>query len=133
MARAPDSAAAAGLGARLAELYATLPADEQKMLDLLVWRALDPLERLALAGAQLLSADERRLVAELDAAAPVAEDPVDPSATPVTLVVKGTRHCNLRCAYCHDWRTGPDATMTFATLAAVTAGVLRDPAHRSVD
>jgi uncharacterized protein len=132
-ARAPDPAAVAGLGARLAELYGTLPVDEQRLLDLLVWRALDPLARLALVGDQLLSPDERRLVAGLDAAAPAAEVPIDPNATPVTLVVKGTRHCNLRCTYCHDWRTGPDATMTFTTLAAVTAGVLRDPAHKSVD
>ncbi len=51
----------------------------------------------------------------------------------MTLVVKGTRHCNLRCTYCHDWSDQPDATMSFDTLAALTAGALRDPAHSSVE
>lgn len=51
----------------------------------------------------------------------------------VALIIKATRLCNLRCAYCHDWRTGPGQTMPFEVLAAMTAKVLRDPEHRVVD
>lgn len=43
------------------------------------------------------------------------------------LIVKATRYCNLRCGYCHDWRSGPDQTMPFPVLARMIAGVLRDP------
>jgi uncharacterized protein len=50
----------------------------------------------------------------------------------VTLIIKGTRLCNLRCTYCHDWRQGPDQTMKFAILARMTASVLGDPTHDKV-
>jgi serine-type anaerobic sulfatase-maturating enzyme len=46
-----------------------------------------------------------------------------------TLIVKATRLCNLRCNYCHDWRTGRDQRMSFDVLAAMTARALRDPDH----
>lgn len=42
-------------------------------------------------------------------------------------VMKATRRCNLRCAYCHDWRQGEEFDMSFETVARVTAAVLRDP------
>jgi uncharacterized protein len=42
----------------------------------------------------------------------------------VVLVVNGTRLCNLRCAYCNWWRTGPDQTMSFAVLARLVANAL---------
>jgi uncharacterized protein len=50
-----------------------------------------------------------------------------------TLIVKGTRLCNLRCAYCHDWRVGRDQTMTFRVLARTIATALSDPSHASVE
>lgn len=50
----------------------------------------------------------------------------------VTVLVKTTRHCNLRCTYCHDWRVGPNQTITFPVLARLTASALRDPSHDSV-
>jgi uncharacterized protein len=50
-----------------------------------------------------------------------------------TLIVKATRLCNLRCTYCHDWAAGPNQTMTFDVLAAMTARALRDPDHHSVE
>lgn len=51
----------------------------------------------------------------------------------VALIVKATRLCNLRCAYCNDWRAGHDQIMSFPVLAAMTERVLADPAHRSVE
>jgi uncharacterized protein len=50
----------------------------------------------------------------------------------VGLIVKATRHCNLRCGYCNDWRTGPDQTMPFAVMARMVAAALSDSAHQRV-
>ena len=50
-----------------------------------------------------------------------------------TLVVKATRLCNLRCSYCHDWRAGPDQTMTTAVLGRMTRAALEDPEHDAVE
>jgi uncharacterized protein len=51
----------------------------------------------------------------------------------VTLILKGTRLCNLRCSYCHDWRSGKDQRMAFDVLACVVARALREPSHRIVN
>lgn len=49
------------------------------------------------------------------------------------LIVKATRLCNLRCSYCHDWRGGPNQTMSFPVLAHMTARALQDPGHDAVE
>jgi uncharacterized protein len=49
------------------------------------------------------------------------------------LIVKATRLCNLRCTYCHDWRSGPNQTMSFPVLAHMTARALADPTHDTVE
>jgi uncharacterized protein len=49
------------------------------------------------------------------------------------LIVKATRLCNLRCAYCHDWRSGANQTMRFPVLAQLTARALADPSHDIVE
>lgn len=51
----------------------------------------------------------------------------------VALIVKGTRTCNLRCTYCHDWAEGPGQTMSFEVLATLTRAVLTDPTHTQID
>jgi uncharacterized protein len=48
------------------------------------------------------------------------------------IIVKATRVCNLRCSYCHDWRTGPGQEMSFPVLAHMTGAALRGGAHDSV-
>lgn len=35
----------------------------------------------------------------------------------ITLIMKSTRLCNLRCTYCHAWREGPNNTMSFEVAA----------------
>lgn len=45
---------------------------------------------------------------------------------PLSLIVKATRLCNLRCSYCHDWRDGGGQRMPFRVLARLTAAALRD-------
>jgi len=49
------------------------------------------------------------------------------------LIIKATRLCNLRCTYCHDWRVGPGQTMSYAVVVAMTAKVLGDPLHDTID
>jgi uncharacterized protein len=49
------------------------------------------------------------------------------------LIIKGTRLCNLRCAYCHDWRAGRDQSMSFPVMARLIATALRDPEHDAID
>ena len=51
----------------------------------------------------------------------------------IALIIKATRLCNLRCEYCHDWRSGPDNTMTFEVLASLIYKALKDPKHQTVD
>src|SRR5438105_7905485 len=51
----------------------------------------------------------------------------------ITLIIKGTRLCNLRCAYCHDWRAERDQVMPFPVLARLMAAALTDPQHAAVD
>jgi uncharacterized protein len=51
----------------------------------------------------------------------------------ISLIVKGTRLCNLRCAYCHDWRAQRDQVMPFAVVARLIATTLNDPANDGVD
>jgi|SRR3569833_1962639 len=51
----------------------------------------------------------------------------------LTLMVKATRLCNLRCAYCYDWRSGPDQTMAFPVLATLVAKALGAPGVSDVE
>jgi uncharacterized protein len=47
------------------------------------------------------------------------------------LIIKGTRRCNLRCSYCHDWRPQGSA-MSIDMLRTVVARAL-SARHRHVD
>lgn len=38
----------------------------------------------------------------------------------LSLIVKGTRRCNLRCSYCHDWRSAGVGSLSFEHLAELT-------------
>jgi uncharacterized protein len=51
----------------------------------------------------------------------------------IGLIVKATRLCNLRCTYCHEWRTGRDQVMPFEVLLSLISGALQDLAHQSVE
>lgn len=48
----------------------------------------------------------------------------------VSLILKATRYCNLRCTYCNSWRDTPNQRMTFEVLAHATHGVLSAPGLR---
>lgn len=53
-------------------------------------------------------------------------------ASTLNLIVKTTRKCNLRCSYCHDWRSRGEA-LSFEVLAHLTAKALQNPGHRLVN
>jgi uncharacterized protein len=60
-----------------------------------------------------------------------AAEPAEPAAPPtgfadLVLIAKLTRHCNLRCTYCTDWREGPGNQMTPATQALMVRRVAED-------
>ena len=50
----------------------------------------------------------------------------------LNLIVKTTRKCNLRCSYCHDWRSRGQP-LSFETLAHLTAKALRNPDRHLVN
>jgi uncharacterized protein len=114
----PDAIARAGT--QLEELYATLPPSDQAALRVILRRARDAEGELTGAESTLFD----RLRAE--------PDPTPGDLAGITMIMKATRLCNLRCAYCHSWRDGPNQRMSFAVLARATRDVLRDPAVRHV-
>jgi uncharacterized protein len=125
--RAPfDQASVATAAQRLEEFAAGLPHSEQAALRALLERgreiALDPPR-------PLFTPEEAALIERL-AAEP---DPATGDCAVLTVIMKATRLCNLRCTYCHSWRAGPNQTMTFSVLAHATRDALRDPAVRIVD
>ena len=107
----------------LDDFAATLPPGEQAALRSLLRRAAGkPAERM-------LAPDEL-LVYERIRGEP---DPEPGGQAVLTVIMKATRLCNLRCTYCHSWRSGPNQKMSFEVLARATHGALRDPSVGSVD
>jgi uncharacterized protein len=51
----------------------------------------------------------------------------------VSIVMKGTRLCNLRCNYCHDWRSEANSTMSFEVLSNAIAKILGHPNNKLVE
>lgn len=51
----------------------------------------------------------------------------------IYMIMKSTRLCNLRCAYCNSWRSGPGQKMSFDVLARATIGALNIQSVRQVD
>lgn len=108
-------------GRRLDAFERGLSRSERAALHELLRRAGGP-------GAQLAPAElaeYRRLCAE--------PDPPPGDRAAVTMIMKATRLCNLRCTYCHSWRSGPNQRMSFAVLARAVRDTLRDPAIRSAE
>jgi uncharacterized protein len=114
-------AESARAGELLDAFGATLAPREQDALRLLLRRA---------AGiTSVLTPDEAAEYEGLRA----GPDPAPGGLPVLTVIMKATRLCNLRCTYCHSWRTGPDQTMTFSVLARTIRDALRDPSVRWVD
>ena len=116
-----DAEAIARAGERLDTFAATLPAEERAALGALLRRAAPEQPALTPREAELVDA----LAAE--------PDPPPGGRAVLTVVMKATRLCNLRCVYCHSWGEGPNQTMSFPVLARTTRDALRDPGVRYVD
>jgi uncharacterized protein len=119
-----------------------LPRDEQRALEVLFRRALDPLDALDTWPAEsFFSKEELEVLARL----PRCETPpAKPSFgwSPgqdihyggyICVIAKFTRLCNLRCVYCHDWAAGPNQTMRFEVQARLFQRVLTPSEHAVVD
>jgi len=115
---------------------------ERRALDVLLLRALDP-------AAGLLTHPLERLftAAEAEALRGVprgggAASPPGLDTAPgrgatyrgyVCVIAKLTRLCNLRCVYCHDWRSGPNQSMPFAVQVELFRKLLDREDHGAVD
>ncbi len=111
------------IGERLDEFAATLPPGEQAALRSLLRRAAPrPAE-------EILAPEEVEVYERLRA----EPDPDAGGQAVLTVIMKATRLCNLRCTYCHSWRSGPNQKMTFEVLAHSIRGALRDPSVGYVD
>lgn len=47
--------------------------------------------------------------------------------SPLAVILKGTRRCNLRCTYCRSWSDEPNQSMSFEVLARALRGTLAAP------
>lgn len=57
---------------------------------------------------------------------------VAPTTQSIGFIVKSTRRCNLRCRYCHDWRSHA-SSMPFETLLQLISKSLEPKAARRID
>lgn len=62
---------------------------------------------------------EKEIISKLSEVIP-DELPVSLSGGLLTVIMKATRLCNLRCKYCHAWRDGPNQRMDVATMLSIT-------------
>lgn len=108
---------------RLEEFAGTLPPQEEAALRALLRRANGA------PPGSVLGPEEVEVYERLRG----SPDPEPGGQAVLTVIMKATRLCNLRCTYCHSWRSGPNQTMTFPVLAHATHGALRDPSVGNVD
>ena len=102
-----------------------LSLDEQAALESILGTRNTALTALgAVSPDEILNAEERKVVDRL-LAAPLSSQRTLPAQ--VTLIMKATRYCNLRCTYCSSWSDKPNQTMSFEVLAHSIHGVLSAP------
>lgn len=90
-----------------------------------------PIARLAMLPAEaVLGPDELAALRRVEATPPPVAASVHPA---IVLIMKATRLCNLRCTYCHFWRTGPDQVMSFEVMATAIRDALATPGVRHVE
>ena len=112
----------------LRETARKLPPDVVLALDVLLRRAIDPPKALITwPRSALFTTGELELIHSLEEKAEVSNFAANRER--VTLIIKLTRLCNLRCTYCHDWEAGPDRTMSFSVLASLFHKALSEPSY----
>lgn len=108
---------------KLSQAADDLGPDDRRMLMGSILPQLEAGDRVRVQrpDVDLFTPQELALVERLDAHSQKAPTP----SPAMTLIVKGTRLCNLRCSYCNDWRAGPNQSMKVPVLAHLTARALR--------
>lgn len=113
--------------ARLSFLAQATAAD-QRRLDHALYLGANPAEALGTIPPEALGLSDPAYLAA------ARTEPLPPPSGLGTLVLiaKLTRHCNLRCVYCTDWREGPGNQMSPATQALMVRRAAEDASASSV-
>jgi len=115
------------LAESLSEYALTLPEREKRVVFEMLLRAMEPLDRfLYLRMSDLLNPDEEVLLHSLQ------NNPTrtqHPATADLSLIIKTTRRCTLRCVYCHDWRSNRNQVMSFTVMARMIASALAEHKH----
>ena len=115
------------LAESLSEYALTLPERKKQALCEMLLRAMEPLDRfLCLRASDFLSGDEEAVLHSLEKRSKRKQRP---ALADLSLIVKATRQCTLRCAYCQDWRSSRKEVMSFGVLARMIASALADYEH----
>lgn len=116
------AAALAALDATRRRLRARLAPDDARAFDQLIHLGAAPASGLAMIPATALGLADPAFAA----AEPMPVEGLPTGLGSLVLIAKLTRHCNLRCTYCTDWREGPGNQMTAATQALMVRRVAED-------
>ncbi len=115
------------LAESLSEYALTLPEREKHVLLEMLLRAMKPLDRfLYLRTSDFLSPDEETVLHSLEKGSRRWQSP---AMADLSLIVKATRQCTLRCAYCNDWRGNHNGAMSFPVMAHMIARALAEHEH----
>ncbi|MHC4569751.1 MAG: hypothetical protein ACYTE3_28830, partial [Planctomycetota bacterium] len=108
----------------LSEYALGLPQREKNALCEMLVQAMEPLDRfLYIKTTDLLSPDEEEVLHSLENRSKRGRRP---ATADLLLVVKVTRQCTLRCAYCNDWRDNRKGVMSFPVMAHMIACALAE-------
>lgn len=119
------------LSRHLAEFEGQLRDDEKKAFASILGSRNMALSALGAAHPeQILEASEIKVLNDLQSSQRPRRGALPFS---VTLIMKATRLCNLRCTYCYSWRDEPNEVMSPDVLANTIRGVLTMPGVRSVE
>lgn len=116
------AAALAALNETRRWLRARLAPDDARAFDRLIHLGAAPASGLAMIPAPALGLADPAFAA----AEPMPVEGPPTGLGSLVLIAKLTRHCNLRCTYCTDWREGPGNQMTAATQALMVRRVAED-------
>jgi uncharacterized protein len=112
------------LAESLSEYALTLPERKKHAFCEMLLQAMEPLDRfLCLRTSDFLSGDEEAILHSLEKRS-IREQ--CPALTDLTLIVKATRQCTLRCAYCQDWRSNRKEIMSYGVMAHMIASALAE-------
>lgn len=117
------AAALAALLATRRRLRTRLSVDDARAFDGLLHLGAAPANALAMIPPAALGLTDPAF----EDTKPMPGDPLPTGLRNLVLIAKLTRHCNLRCSYCTDWREGPGNQMTATTQALMVRRVAEDP------